>query len=348
MDTKKIKMLRCLELAKNALGNTSTNPMVGALLAIDDEIIGEGYHQYFGGPHAEVNAINAVKDQSLLKLSTLYVNLEPCSHIGKTPPCADLIIDKQIPRVVIGMKDPYLKVAGRGIEKLMNAGIEVEEGILEQECKELNKRFITFHQKNRPYIILKWAKTSDGFIDTVRTNEHERKPNWITDETARILVHKWRTEEQAIIIGTNTARFDNPRLTARDWAGKNPIRMVIDKKLGLPRSLSIFDQSIETIVFTETEPNGENNIYFEKAAFGAEFPQWLCDYCFTNSIASIIIEGGTKLLQCFIDAGLWDEARVFKGNITFGEGIQAPKLHTTPINATILNNSILHFYRNLS
>jgi diaminohydroxyphosphoribosylaminopyrimidine deaminase / 5-amino-6-(5-phosphoribosylamino)uracil reductase len=344
MDTKKIKMLRCIELAQNALGNTCTNPLVGALLAIDNTIIGEGYHQYFGGAHAEVNAINAVKNHDLLKLSTLFVNLEPCSHFGKTPPCADLIIDKQIPRVVVGMTDPYLKVAGRGIEKLIKAGIDVEIGVLEHECKELNKRFITFHQKNRPFIILKWAETSDGFIDIIRTNESSRKPNWITDESARVLVHKWRTEEQAIVIGTNTALFDNPKLTARDWYGRNPIRMVIDKKLRLPRELSIFDQSIETIVFSETEPRNDDTIYFEKASFGAEFPYWLGEYCYSNSIASIIVEGGTKLLQCFIDSGIWDEARVFKGNISFGEGITAPKLNQTPVKSTILNNSVLNYY----
>ena len=207
---------RCLELAQSGLGNVAPNPMVGAVLIVNDEIIGEGYHEKFGSAHAEVNAINSVKNQDLLRKATLYVNLEPCSHFGKTPPCADLIIEKKIPRVVIGHRDPFSEVAGKGIEKLINAGVEVSVGAFENEAKFLNKRFLTFHEKKRPYIVLKWAETADGFIDINRSANENNRPTWITDELARTLVHKWRTEEQAILIGTNTALYDNPMLNARN------------------------------------------------------------------------------------------------------------------------------------
>ncbi len=346
MDAKKIKIIRCIELAKNGFGNTLGNPMVGALIAIDDRIIGEGYHRKYGGAHAEVNAINAVSDTLLLKLSTIYVNLEPCSHFGKTPPCADLIIEKQIPRVVIGMLDPFAKVAGQGIEKLRNAGVNVEVGVMETECRELNKRFITFHEKRRPYIILKWAETSDGYIDIDRNEQSAQQPNWITDDLARQLVHKWRMEEQAILIGTNTALFDNPKLTVRDWHGKNPIRMVVDKNEKLSNDLAVFDNSATTIFFSGNNSCQKNNLTFENAQFGKDFPKWFCDYCYNSQINSVIVEGGATLLQYFINAGLWDEARVFKGDISFGSGLSAPAIETLPYVEERLRNSVLKLFLN--
>jgi len=239
---------RCIELAENALGYTAPNPLVGCVIVNSGEIIGEGYHKEFGGNHAEVNAINSVKDKEKLKSSTLYVNLEPCSHYGKTPPCADLIIKMGIPKVVIGNIDPFKEVAGKGIQKLKDAGVEVISGVLEKDCEELNKRFLTFYKKNRPYIILKWAKTTDGFISPEK--KITGKPFWITDDKLKPLVHKWRTEEQAIIVGTNTALADDPQLNAREWKGKDPLRIVLDQNLRLPKTLHLFDKTIPTIVFT--------------------------------------------------------------------------------------------------
>ncbi len=324
-------MARCLELAMNGLGYTKTNPLVGCVIVYEGKIIGEGYHHIFGGPHAEVNAINSVSDKSLLNRATLYVNLEPCSHWGKTPPCADLIIENQIPYVVIGTKDIYEEVNGRGIERLRNAGINVETGILEKESIEVNRRFFTFNIKKRPYIILKWAETADGFI---AKEDHSSK--WISNEYSRLLSHQWRAEESAIKVGTNTVKYDNPQLSSRDMKGKNPIRIVLDKDLKLPESLHIFDRTQNTIVFTENLKESKENLSYVQLNFDAkDFLKLVLNYLHNIGIQSVIVEGGAKLLQSFIDADLWDEARIFEAkNAFFEKGIAAPnlsKLHSQNI-----------------
>jgi len=252
---------RCIALAKNGLGTTYPNPMVGSVIVYDGKIIGEGWHKKAGEPHAEVNAINSVQDKSLLKKATIYVSLEPCSHFGKTPPCCDLIIKNKIPNVVIGTVDPNIKVAGNGIKKLIEAGIHVTIGVLEDECNELNKRFFTFHQKKRPYIILKWSESQDGYIAPLEKSE--KKPVWITNIYSRQLVHKWRTEEQAILVGTQTVIDDNPKLNARDWEGNDPVRLVLDQNNRIPEENAVFDNQIRTIVFTKSTNaiNKENTIF---------------------------------------------------------------------------------------
>jgi len=267
---------RCIELAKNGLGTTYPNPLVGSVIIRKDKIIGEGWHQKAGASHAEVNAVNSVKDESLLKKSTIYVSLEPCSHYGKTPPCSDLIIAKGIKKVVIGTVDPFAEVAGRGIKKLMEAGCEVQVGVLEKECQDLNKRFFTFHQKKRPYIILKWAQTADGFI--APTIQEKREPVWITNQYSKQLVHKWRSEEQAILVGTNTAIADNHKLNTRIWKGENPVRVVIDKELKIPQESALFDGTIKTIVLTENVKKSDNNkLVFEKLDFQQDLPYQVCE-----------------------------------------------------------------------
>ena len=317
---------RCLQLAKNGLGNVAPNPMVGCVIVCEDTIIGEGFHMQFGGPHAEVNALNSVKNKDLLKKSSLFVNLEPCAHYGKTPPCADLIVENEIPRVIIGTIDPFAKVAGKGIEILKKGGCEVKVGFLEKECNELNKRFFHFHQQQRPYLILKWAQTIDGFIDKERTGNCEAKPNWITNENTRILVHKWRSEEDAILVGTKTALNDNPGLDTRDWKGKNPLRLVIDRNLSLPKHLKIFNDAAKTIVFTAKEETGNEHLEYYTLDFSENTIPQILQVLFEINIQSLIIEGGRYLLQSFIDEGLWNEARYFVGNTTFGKGIKAPEI----------------------
>ncbi|MFI1772168.1 bifunctional diaminohydroxyphosphoribosylaminopyrimidine deaminase/5-amino-6-(5-phosphoribosylamino)uracil reductase RibD [Thalassobellus citreus] len=303
---------RCLEIAKNGLGSTRPNPMVGSIIVHNNIIISEGFTSTYGGNHAEVNAINNVKDKSLLKEATIYVTLEPCSHYGKTPPCSDLIIKHKIPNVVIGCIDDNIQVAGKGIEKLKKAGCHVIVGVLENECKKHHKRFFTIHNKKRPYIILKWAESSDGFI--APESKNEQKPVWITNKNSRQLVHKWRTEEQAILVGTNTVLEDNPSLTARDWTGNNPTRIVIDKEKKLSEAYSVFNNEAETITISK------NNVDFSK-----DITQQICNILFEKNINSVIIEGGAKTLQTFINEGLWDEARILTGSSKFNKGIKAPK-----------------------
>lgn len=317
---------RCLDIAKNGLGTTYPNPLVGSVIVYDDKIIGEGWHKKSGEPHAEVNAIHSVKDPSLLSKSTIYVSLEPCSHYGKTPPCCDLIIKHKIPKVVIGTIDPNSKVAGNGIKRLQEHGIQVTVGILEKECLALNKRFFTFHTKKRPYIILKWAESQDGFMAPLY--KEEKKPVWISNEFSRQLVHKWRSEEQAILVGTNTVIEDNPKLDVRDWNGKNPIRIVLDKTGKIPNDFAIKDNTTKTIIFTEGENliASENCIY-ENTIFDNELTQSIINILYTYGIQSILIEGGKKTLQSFIDANFWDEARVFVGNIYLEKGLSAPKIN---------------------
>jgi diaminohydroxyphosphoribosylaminopyrimidine deaminase/5-amino-6-(5-phosphoribosylamino)uracil reductase len=320
---------RCIELAKNGFGTTYPNPMVGSVIVYNGEIIGEGWHQKAGEPHAEVNAIQSVKDPSLLDKATIYVSLEPCSHFGKTPPCCDLIIKNKIPNVVIGTVDSNIKVAGNGIKRLQEAGANVIVGILEKECYELNQRFFTFHEKKRPYIILKWAETQDGFIAPLQ--KEEQKPVWITNLNSRQLVHKWRTEEQAILVGTQTVIDDNPQLNARDWNGNNPIRVVIDQNNRIPKTAHVFDNQTKTIVFSnkKSTPSLENT-FFEVIDFQQNIAQQLADKLFQHQIQSVIVEGGAQTLQTFIDANLWDEARVFIGNCTFEKGVKVPILNTSP------------------
>ena len=335
---------RCLELAANGIGTARPNPSVGALIVRDHKIIGEGYTSPYGGNHAEVNAINSVKDSALLKEATLYVTLEPCSHFGKTPPCADLIVKHQIPNVVIGCVDTNELVAGKGIERLKNAGCNVTVGILEEECLHHHRRFFTNQNKKRPFIILKWAETKDGFIAPLHRNE--QKPVWITNEKSRQLVHKWRGEEHAILVGTNTVKADNPKLTIRDWAGENPIRIVIDKELKLSKELHVFDGSVQTIVTTEEEKENTNNVIFEKIDFSKDLPIQVAAVLYTHKIQSVIIEGGAITLQSFIDSNLWDEANVFIGDVLFKEGIKAPVLSAKKISEEKVQLDILKRYRN--
>ena len=335
---------RCLALAKKGLGTTSPNPMVGSVIVYKNSIIGEGYTSPYGGNHAEVNAINAVVDKALLKKATLYVSLEPCNHVGKTPPCSDLIIKYGIPNVVVGCIDPFEKVAGKGIEKLRKSGCNVEVGVLEKECVELNKRFFTFHNKKRPYIILKWAESADGFISPYYTLKEgkEAKPIWITNQYSRQLVHKWRAEEQAILVGTNTALNDNPALDVRSWSGKNPIRIVLDRSLKIPMNYKLFDGSIKTIVLTERvrETNNENLI-FEKIHFSEQLALQIGTVLYSYNIQSVIIEGGAQTLQTFIDANLWDEARVFEGDRMFFRGIKAPMMQEGVIKQRTIKKDII-------
>jgi len=314
---------RCIQLAKNGLGTTYPNPMVGSVIVYEGKIIGEGWHKKAGEPHAEVHAVNAVKDKSLLKKATIYVSLEPCSHFGKTPPCCDLIIQSGIPNVVIGTVDPNIQVAGNGIKKLIEAGINVTVGVLEAECYELNKRFFTFHNKKRPYIILKWAESQDGFI---APDEKEiKKPVWITNQYSRQLVHKWRSEEEAILVGTQTAIDDNPKLDVRDWNGNNPIRIVLDANRRIPKESHLFDNQIKTIVICkESDIINTENCIFECIDFKSNIATQVSKILYKHQVQSVIIEGGRQTLQTFIDADMWDEARIFKGTSLIENGIKAP------------------------
>ena len=345
-------MRRCLELAKNGLGTTYPNPMVGSVIVCDGKIIGEGWHKKSGEPHAEVNAINSVKDKSLLKRATIYVSLEPCSHFGKTPPCCDLIIENEIPNVVIGTVDSNVKVAGNGIKKLIEAGKNVIVGVLESECKELNKRFFTFHEKKRPYVILKWAETQDGFIAPLEIrrkalNDNEQKPVWITNEFSRQLVHKWRSEEQSILVGTNTVIDDNPKLDVRNWAGNNPIRIVLDQNNRIPKDSYIFNNQVKTIIFSSSSTRiSQENTTFEIIDFKQNLADQILYVLYKHQIQSVIIEGGSRTLQTFIDEKLWDEARVFIGNKTFETGIKAPILALKNIEKHAVGNDILLISRN--
>lgn len=340
-----IYMIRSIELAELGLGQAAPNPLVGSVIVYKDKIIGEGYHQKWGNAHAEVNAINSVKDKSLLKKSTLYVNLEPCAHFGKTPPCANLIAEKQIPRVVIGCVDSFAKVAGKGIEILKNAGCEVELGVLENESRELNRRFFTFHEKKRPFIILKWAETLDGFIDIERNQKEPIGQYWITNNLAKMLVHKWRSEESAFMVGTNTARNDNPRLTVRDWKGRNPLRIVTDKKLSLPGDLYLFDEEANTLVFNSIKNEHRSNIEFVKTDFSNYNLEQVLNALYDRQIQSLVVEGGQKLLKSFINQNLWDEARVFTGNTYFKKGTKSPEFKELPVSETMVGDSKLRLYR---
>jgi diaminohydroxyphosphoribosylaminopyrimidine deaminase / 5-amino-6-(5-phosphoribosylamino)uracil reductase len=323
-------MQRCIELASLGMGSVSPNPMVGAVIVCDGRIIGEGYHQKYGAPHAEVNAVNAVLSEypdahDRLKRSTIYVSLEPCVHFGKTPPCTDLIIREEIPHVVVGCRDPFSQVNGKGIEKLREAGIKITLGIMEKECLEINRRFFTRVQEQRPYIILKWAQTTDHYFAPLAGQR------WITSDEARKLVHKWRSEEDAVLVGKRTALQDNPQLNIREWTGRDPVRVVVDRNLDLPDTLNIFDQTQSTIVFNARKTKTEGMIkYLEVENFDHYLPQMMAYQLYIMDIQSMIVEGGAKTLELFIRAGLWDEARIFTGPQRWGEGIPAPVLETKP------------------
>ncbi len=336
-----------MQIAKNGIGTCRPNPAVGAVVVYQNKIIGEGFTSPYGGNHAEVNAINAVKDKSLLKKATIYVTLEPCSHFGKTPPCADLIVKHQLKNVVIGCIDSNSLVAGKGIDRLKKAGINVTVGVLEAECKEHHKRFFTVQNKKRPYIILKWAQTKDGFVAPL--TKDVQKPVWISNPYSQQLVHKWRAEEHAILVGTNTVIADNPKLNVRSWSGQNPVRIVLDRTLRASENHSVFDGSVKTIVITEKEissQKGNEELFIETIDFSNNLANQVCDVLQKHQIQSVIIEGGSQTLQIFIDENLWDEALVFVGETTFKTGVKAPifnKVFTKEIN---IKTDVLKTYIN--
>jgi diaminohydroxyphosphoribosylaminopyrimidine deaminase/5-amino-6-(5-phosphoribosylamino)uracil reductase len=331
-------MQRCIQIAKNGIAAALPNPSVGAVIVYNDKIIGEGFTAAYGGPHAEVNAINAVKDKTLLKKATLYVSLEPCTHFGKTPPCCDLILKNEIPTIVIGCQDPNILVAGNSIRKLREAGKEVVVGVLEKQCQDANRRFMTFHTKKRPYIILKWAESADGFIaptQEARTskNKASKTPFWISNSYSRQLSHKWRSEEQAILIGTQTAIDDNPKLDTRDWAGKNPFKIVLDQNTRIPKENSIFESRANLMVLSAVDLNFKNYIAAQ-----------IAHLLFEKNITSVIIEGGRQTLQTFIDENLWDEVRVFRAPTFLIEGIKSPVLkNKLKSSKAIVDNELLIF-----
>jgi diaminohydroxyphosphoribosylaminopyrimidine deaminase / 5-amino-6-(5-phosphoribosylamino)uracil reductase len=331
-------MLRCFELAKQGMGSVSPNPLVGCVIVKAEKIIGEGWHQRYGSSHAEVNAINSVVDKTQLEGSTVYVNLEPCSHFGKTPPCADLLIEHKVGKVVISNTDTNTLVGGKGIAKLKAAGIEITQSVLESEGRELNKRFFTFHEKQRPYIILKWAQTLDGFI--ARTN-YESK--WISNEQSRQLVHKWRSEEDAVLVGTKTAAHDNPVLTVRDWSGRNPVRLVIDRFLRLPDKLSLFDQSVKTICYNVLKHEEHQNLMLIRLP-ETNFLESILEHLVSIGIQSVIVEGGATTLALFTEASLWDEARVFTSTRQFYSGINAPKFIGSLVTEEKIESDTLRIY----
>jgi diaminohydroxyphosphoribosylaminopyrimidine deaminase/5-amino-6-(5-phosphoribosylamino)uracil reductase len=314
-------MQRALQLAAYGKSTVSPNPMVGCVIVLEDKIIGEGWHQKAGEPHAEVLAIRSVKNEELLKSATAYVTLEPCAHYGKTPPCANLLVEKQVKKVVIGAVDPNPLVAGKGIEILKKAGIEVQSAVLEEHCLALNRAFFTSMQEGRPYIILKWAQTSDGYIA-----REDFDSKWISNPLSRQIVHKWRTEIDAILIGKNTSAYDNPKLTARDWSGKNPTRLVIDHQLALSNDLEIFDGKEKTVVFHSLENEKKNKsvdfVRLNKKSFLVD----MMEYLHKEKIQSVLVEGGSQTFQAYIDAGLWDEARIFVSPVSFEKGINAAQL----------------------
>lgn len=338
-------MQRCLELARKGIAHVKPNPMVGSVIVYQNKIIGESFHRQYGQPHAEVNAINSVIDQSLLSESTLYVNLEPCAHHGKTPPCSDLIIAKKIKRVVIGCQDSYAEVDGKGIQKMRKAGIEVIVGVLEKESRELNDAFFKFHKSKRPYLILKWAQTLDGFIDIARKIEDPIGINWITNPILKLPVHKWRSEEMAILVGAGTAINDNPRLDTREWYGKNPLRILFSETNQINTTLNLFDGSTPTLIFCDKAfINNAQNTQIIALDFSNNPIQQMLDYLYELEIQTVIVEGGQKMLQSFIDLNLWDEARVLIGAKNFKAGLSAPVISgMLKCRTTFGTDTILHY-----
>ncbi|WP_084362700.1 bifunctional diaminohydroxyphosphoribosylaminopyrimidine deaminase/5-amino-6-(5-phosphoribosylamino)uracil reductase RibD [Roseivirga echinicomitans] len=332
-------MQRALDLAELGRGHVSPNPMVGCVIVHNNTIIGEGYHQKYGGPHAEVNAINSVTNPDLLPESTCYVTLEPCAHFGRTPPCADLLVTKKIKKVVIASMDTNPLVGGKGVQKLKGAGIEVSIGVLESAARNLNRRFFTMIEKKRPYILLKWAQTADGFM---ARNNFDSK--WISSEQSRMMVHQWRAEEDAILVGTNTAQYDNPRLDVRDWHGESPLRLVIDRHLRLPTDLNLFDGSLPTIVYNTVKTEEKEHLNFVEIG-EKDFLQNILADLYERKVQSVLVEGGSFLLNSLMALGLWDEARVFECPVLFNEGIMAPSLKDASAETIQLQTDVLKIYR---
>ena len=354
-------MRRCLHLAGLGAGNVMPNPMVGAVLVYDNRIIGEGYHEKYGEAHAEVNCIAqamTANNEALIDQSTLYVSLEPCAHFGKTPPCADLIIRHKIPKVIIGCRDPFKEVDGKGVEKLKAAGVNVELGILEEECKELNKRFFTFNIEHRPYIILKWAQTNDGLLALPPDSYRDPKGGilafpaterlFISNEYTNRIVHKWRSEESAILVGTNTAINDDPELTTRLWPGHSPVRLVVDTNLKLPSFLKVFDRKVRTIVFNTVKHEEEGNLLYYQLTEDVSLVHQIINALYRLKLQSVIVEGGARLLQSFIDEGMWDEARVIRNTeLNIEHGLPAPVLRQdTKVSDERILSDIIEVYNN--
>jgi len=337
-------MKRCLELAYKAEGLTYPNPMVGSVIVNNGTIIGEGFHLKSGGPHAEVIAINAVSDKSKLKTSTLYVNLEPCSHFGKTPPCADFIISNGIRRVVIGTTDTSEKVSGGGLSKLKKAGCEVITGVLEKECRRLNRRFFTFNEKKRPYITLKWAQSADGYLDMIRPEGYDPGPNWITGNPERVLVHKWRASEQAILVGAGTFRADNPKLNVREWSGPQPLRIILSSSGTIGNEFSVNETNGRVVVFTHNK--GISYSGATKVELDEKVPSsnQIIEYLYNRGIQSLFIEGGAEVLNHFMSTDLWNEARIFTGENYFKQGVKAPVIPGSLFSKKSFSNSSLEIY----
>jgi diaminohydroxyphosphoribosylaminopyrimidine deaminase/5-amino-6-(5-phosphoribosylamino)uracil reductase len=341
-------MRRCLDLAAKAEGMTYPNPMVGAVVVHDNVIIGEGYHLKAGGPHAEVFAISSVADKTLLRESVLYVSLEPCTHYGKTPPCTELILESGIPEIVIGTEDTSSKVAGTGIKRLAAAGRKVISGVLEQDCRMLNRRFFTYHEKKRPYITLKWAQSSDDFIDTDRVKGEGTKPNWISGNTERALVHKWRAQEEAILVGAGTLRVDSPRLNVRDWSGNDPVKIILSNSGNVSNPLTNNRTKGTIIVFTRNSKadTGAATKVIINSEEGASVQ--IARYLYYNNLQSLFVEGGAMVLKHFIETGMWDEARIFRGRTNFNSGVKAPAISGRTVKVTDFGTSTLEILVNES
>lgn len=342
-------MRRCLELADNGAGNVAPNPLVGAVIVCNGKVIGEGYHRRYGEKHAEANAIDSVKDKGLLKGATMYVSLEPCSHQGKQPPCCDLVIRSGISKVVVAIQDPNVLVSGKGIQRLRDSGVEVQVGMLEEEAGEQNRRFFTSQLKKRPYVILKWAQSIDGFIDKKR--DADTPPEWLTGATGQTLVHRWRTEEPAIMVGANTVIRDNPQLTARKWAGYNPLRVVFDKDLSLPESAAIFNSDAKTLVFTYAgKYNGKysSSVEIQPLNPDSELEEQMLSELHRRNIQSVLVEGGAYLLNRFISKGLWDEARIFTARKELTDALRSPFISGKLVGYTSLSDFDLKVFRNIA
>jgi diaminohydroxyphosphoribosylaminopyrimidine deaminase/5-amino-6-(5-phosphoribosylamino)uracil reductase len=336
-----IFMQRCVDLAYLGQGNVSPNPMVGCVIVKNGLVIGEGYHSEYGGKHAEIKAIESVLDQKEIENSTVYISLEPCVHHGKTPPCVHELINRKIKTAVIGSRDSNPIVGGKGIELLKRSGIEVIENVLEEECRKLNKRFFTFHEKRRPYVILKWAQTSDGYLDKNRETE-EKGINWISSPESKVLVHKWRSEEQSILVGRNTILNDNPSLTVREISGKNPTRIVIDSQMQLSKDVNIFSSDAPTLVFNRLKNLKIDGVEWIKIQETST--KYILEELYKRNIQSVLVEGGSRTLQYFIIDNVWDEARVIVGDIKFGDGVKAPIINKVPVRAHQFSDHDTIFY----
>jgi diaminohydroxyphosphoribosylaminopyrimidine deaminase/5-amino-6-(5-phosphoribosylamino)uracil reductase len=341
----KIYMRRCFELARKGLGLTRTNPLVGCVIVHNDRVIGEGYHHEYGGPHAEVNAIRSVKDPTLLPESVLYCSLEPCAHYGKTPPCSMMVHQKGIRRVVISNLDPFPSVNGQGVQQMKDAGVQVSTDCQAEEGYKLNRRFFHFYREKRPYVILKWAQTLDGYMDVIREPGDPIGTNWITDDVSRTLVHKWRSEEAAIMVGTNTVITDNPRLNIRRWTGDQPVRITLDRNGRLPGDARILDGTQDTIVFTGIpgKYSGRTRSIHIDPSYDLED---LMEELYDQQILSVLVEGGAQLHESFLRSGLWDEARVFTGKMSFSQGVKAPEIQDGPVEKLIFKDTILELFMN--